>query len=88
MADAAFAGSETPLVCLALAGRRGPQVMQVTMAEGVDSVCGPKGRHDPELSAVRHGTGTDRVTLGGRGCRFADPGCVAPWYGRGVGANR
>lgn len=51
---------------LALAVGAGLQVMQVMMAESVTAVCGPKGRHDPERKAVRHGTEVGSVTLGGR----------------------
>ena len=29
-------------------------------------MCGPKGRHDPDRAAVRHGAGRGSVTLGGR----------------------
>src|SRR5215218_9303782 len=36
------------------------------MAEEVDDVVGPKGRHDPERTAVRHGREAGEVTLGGR----------------------
>jgi transposase-like protein len=51
---------------LALAVGAGLQVMQVMMAESVTAVCGPKGQHDPERKAVRHGTEDGSVTLGGR----------------------
>ena len=51
---------------LALAVGAGLQVMQVMMAESVTAVCGPKGRHDAERKAVRHGTEDGSVTLGGR----------------------
>lgn len=40
--------------------------MQVMMADSVTAVCGPKGVHDPERSAVRHGSEDGSVTLGGR----------------------
>src|SRR4051812_7401534 len=36
------------------------------MEEDATAVCGPKGRHDPERTAARHGTGPGSVTLGGR----------------------
>src|SRR5215217_2396829 len=36
------------------------------MAEEVDEVVGPKGKHDPDRSAVRHGHEGGEVTLGGR----------------------
>jgi len=51
---------------LALAVGAGLQVMQVMMAESVSAVCGPKGRHDAERKAVRHGSEDGSVTLGGR----------------------
>ena len=51
---------------LALAVGAGLQVMQVMMAESVTAVCGPKGQHDVERKAVRHGTEDGSVTLGGR----------------------
>ena len=51
---------------LALAVGTGLQVMQAMMAEDVSAVCGPKGKHDPARSAVRHGTEAGSVTLGGR----------------------
>jgi putative transposase len=44
----------------------GLQVMAAMMNADVEAVCGPKGRHDPARSAVRHGTGDGSVTLGGR----------------------
>ncbi len=36
------------------------------MAEEVDEVVGPRGRHDVERTAVRHGSEAGSVTLGGR----------------------
>jgi transposase-like protein len=36
------------------------------MEEEVDEVVGPKGRHDPDRTAVRHGRECGEVTLGGR----------------------
>ena len=51
---------------LALAVGAGLGVMQVMMQESVTAVCGPKGIHDPNRSAVRHGTEAGSVTLGGR----------------------
>ena len=32
----------------------------------ITEVAGPKGKHDPDRAAVRHGTGKGSVTLGGR----------------------
>ncbi len=51
---------------LALAVGAGLQVMQVMMTDSVTTLCGPKGRHDTERSAVRHGQENGSVTLGGR----------------------
>jgi putative transposase len=51
---------------LALAVGTGLQVMAAMMAQDVAAVCGPKGKHDPARSAVRHGTEAGAVTLGGR----------------------
>jgi putative transposase len=51
---------------LALAVGTGLQVMAAMMDSDVTAVCGPKGRHDPERGAVRHGHGPGSVTLGGR----------------------
>lgn len=51
---------------LALAVGAGLQVMQVLMDESVTVSCGPKGAHDPDRRALRHGTEAGSVTLGGR----------------------
>ena len=51
---------------LALAVGAGLQVMAAMMEADVTAVCGPKGSHDPERTAVRHGHGAGSVTLGGR----------------------
>jgi putative transposase len=51
---------------LALAGGAGLQVMQAMMEESVSALAGPKGRHDPNRTAVRHGDEAGSVTLGGR----------------------
>ena len=51
---------------LALAVGAGLQVMQQLMEADVTAVCGPKGRHDPDRTATRHGTERGSVTLGGR----------------------
>jgi putative transposase len=51
---------------LALAVGTGLQVMAAIMEADVTAVCGPKGRHDPERTATRHGHGAGSVTLGGR----------------------
>jgi putative transposase len=51
---------------LALAVGTGLQVMAWLMDADVAAVCGPKGKHDPERTAVRHGSEDGSVTLGGR----------------------
>jgi putative transposase len=51
---------------LAIAVGAGLQVMTAMMAADVDALCGPRGRHDPDRSATRHGSEAGSVTLGGR----------------------
>ncbi len=51
---------------LAMAVGTGLQVMQSIMEQDVIAECGPKGKHDPTRTAVRHGTERGSVTLGGR----------------------
>ena len=51
---------------LAMAVSAGLAVMASLMEESVTALCGPKGKHDPGRSAVRHGTEDGSVTLGGR----------------------
>ena len=51
---------------LALAVGTGLQVMGVLLEESVTALAGPKGRHDPDRTAVRHGHEEGSVTLGGR----------------------
>src|SRR5438876_7026852 len=58
---------------LALAVGAGLQVMQVLMDESVIALAGPKGKHDPDRVAVRHGTEDGLVVLGGRQVRVRRP---------------
>ena len=51
---------------LAFAVGAGFSVMEVMMQESVTGLCGPKGVHDPDRAAVRHGSENGSVTLGGR----------------------
>jgi putative transposase len=51
---------------LALAVGAGLQVMAQLMEEDVTAVCGPRGRHDRDRTASRHGVERGSVTLGGR----------------------
>lgn len=54
---------------LALAVGAGFQVMDAIIAESVTALAGPKGRHDPNRTAVRHGCEDGSVVLGGRTVR-------------------
>src|SRR6478752_6674917 len=58
---------------LAMAVGTGLQVMAAMMNADVEAVCGPKGRHDVNRDAVRHGSGDGSVTLGGRRLSVARP---------------
>ena len=51
---------------LALAVGAGLQVLQTLMEESAVALAGPKGKHNPDRAAVRHGHEHGSVTLGGR----------------------
>jgi transposase-like protein len=51
---------------LALAVGTGLGVLGSLLDADVDRLVGPRGRHNPQRAAVRHGTQPGRVTLGGR----------------------
>jgi putative transposase len=51
---------------LALAVGAGLQVLQTLMEESVAALAGPKGKHNPDRAAVRHGQEQGSVVLGGR----------------------
>ena len=51
---------------LALAVGAGLQVMGQLMEADVSAVCGPRGKHDADRVATRHGNEAGSVTLGGR----------------------
>src|SRR3974377_908310 len=51
---------------LAMSVAAGMAVMQALFEAEIAAVAGPKGRHDPNRAAVRHGGGRGSVTLGGR----------------------
>jgi transposase-like protein len=51
---------------LAFAVGAGLQVLGAILDAEVTALAGPKGRHDPHRSAVRHGSDGGLVTLGGR----------------------
>ena len=48
-------------------------VLSEMMEEEVDEVMGPKGKHDPDRTAVRHGHEDGEVTLGGRRVKAKRP---------------
>jgi putative transposase len=58
---------------LALAVGAGLQVMQQLMEADVTAACGPRGKHDPDRRATRHGTEVGSVTLGGRRMPISRP---------------
>ncbi len=58
---------------LALSVGVGLGVLGELMAEEVGEVCGPRGRHDPERVAYRHGSDDGEVTLGGRRVQVERP---------------
>ncbi len=58
---------------LALAVGAGLQVMQQLMEADVAAACGPRGKHDPDRTATRHGTEAGSVTLGGRRVSISRP---------------
>jgi transposase-like protein len=58
---------------LALAVGTGLQVLQAMLEEDVARLVGPKGRHNPDRAAVRHGSEPGQVTLGGRRVRVRRP---------------
>jgi transposase-like protein len=58
---------------LALAVGTGLAVLQVMLEEDVARLVGPKGRHNPGRTAVRHGSEQGAVTLGGRRVRIRRP---------------
>ncbi|MGB8380107.1 MAG: IS256 family transposase [Dermatophilaceae bacterium] len=58
---------------LALAVGAGLQVMAQLMEADVTAACGPKGKHNLDRVATRHGTERGSVTLGGRRVPVARP---------------
>jgi putative transposase len=58
---------------LALSVGVGLGVLHEIMEAEVDEVVGPKGRHDPDRTAVRHGHEDGSVTLGGRRVPISRP---------------
>jgi putative transposase len=60
---------------LALAVGAGLQVMSSLIEADVATVCGPRGKHDSERTAVRHGRERGSVTFGGRRIGVQRPPC-------------
>lgn len=58
---------------LALAVGAGLQVLGAMMEESVTALAGPKGKHNPDRTAVRHGHEQGSVTLGGRRVQVQRP---------------
>jgi putative transposase len=70
MADIAGAAREG---LLAMSVAAGMAVMQAMFEAEITAACGPKGHHDPDRAAVRHGSGRGSVTLGGRRVSVSRP---------------
>lgn len=58
---------------LALSVAAGMAVMQAMFDAEIGAACGPKGKHDPDRVALRHGAGRGSVVLGGRRVPVARP---------------
>jgi putative transposase len=58
---------------LALAVGTGIGVLTTLLDADVERLAGPKGRHNPDRAAIRHGTQPGKVTLGGRRVRVDRP---------------
>jgi putative transposase len=63
LADVAGAAREG---LLAMSVATGLAVMQAMFEAEITAITGPRGKHDPDRVAVRHGSGRGSVTLGGR----------------------
>src|SRR3954463_1386550 len=63
LADIAGAARDGLLAMSVAAGMAG---MQARCEAEITAACGPKGQHDPDRTAVRHGAGDGSVVLGGR----------------------
>ena len=60
---------------LALSVGVGLGVLHELMESEVDEVVGPKGRHDPDRTAVRHGHDDGEVSSVAVACRCSARGC-------------
>ena len=58
---------------LAMGVAAGMAVMQTMFEAEITAVAGVKGKHNPQRTAVRHGTGKGSVTLGGRRVEVTRP---------------
>lgn len=58
---------------LALSVAVGLKVMEELLEEELSALVGPKGRHDPERTATRHGSRRGQVVLGGRKVQVRRP---------------
>jgi transposase-like protein len=58
---------------LAVSVAAGMAVMQAMFDAEITAACGPRGKHDPDRRAVRHGAGRGSVVLGGRRVPVARP---------------
>src|SRR6476619_4115267 len=58
---------------MAMSVAAGLAVMAAMFDAEISQVCGPKGRHDTNRAAVRHGAGRGSVTLGGRRVAVSRP---------------
>ena len=63
---------------LALSVGVGLGVLSSMMEEEVDDIVGPKGKHNPDRVAVRHGHDDGEVTLGGRRVEVRRPSVTSP----------
>jgi putative transposase len=81
LADVASAAREG---LLAMSVAAGMVVMRAMFDAEITAACGPKGRHDPDRAATRHGTERGSVVLGGRRVPVRRPrartgdGCEVP----------
>ena len=58
---------------LAFAVGTGLKVLDVILEDEATAIAGPRGRHDPERTTVRHGRDSGVVTLGGRQVAISRP---------------
>ena len=58
---------------LAMSVATGLAVMAAMFEAEISAACGPKGKHNPDRTATRHGAGKGSVTLGGRRVTVSRP---------------